>query len=319
MTTNSYWPRQQVYLYATLALFPDRLSGRPLNQHELSSYIPFYFEPEEQVETLRALKDKNLLKYTETKLSSGEREYVISDIDNGKFESYLIEYLERFKNDELIPESSLRPDDFLVIEAKLNEYLQRSTREQPTVNPMNIWQNWTSFEERRYPFLEILLCKDLIDHEIKILDISMNGTQGSDEVTQVTLSKTEKFSQKLSGSEFIPHKAKVVLENVDAKNRALIIKANGKDYIVKESLRTDLGPHSLMQYLITNPGKNVSLDYARKRIDGCEMSTDLSEVIRQCNFSKELKEIFFDRCGIKDVQLKKDPYITEAQLNTLLN
>jgi hypothetical protein len=77
-----------------------------------------------------------------------------------------------------------------------------------------------------------------------------------------------------------------------------------------------MAPYSLMKYLTANRGKDVTIEYARTHLDGCNSISDLSEQLRQSGFNKNLKELFFEKSNKRSVQLKNEVYLTPAQIDS---
>ncbi len=308
MKAETYWPKDKLYLYATCALFPDRLINKVLSSQQLNDYIPYYWEVSDQTKVLEQMEQDQLLDFTVTRNDDDSAEYVINKIDRSKFLGQLKEYLESYRNDELIGDPASKPDGFTVDNQRLKKYLTRSTREEPVVNPMNIWESWTAFNSQNFPFWEVVLTSELILNDIKTIKIGLELIEnrgGTVPYVKVALLRdVRKSSHEIS---LTKHRAILLIKKVNLKTRKLIAQLdNGEEFILSGSLRTDLAPQSLMKYLIDNPGKSFDIDFIRKSVEGCEYIRSLSETLRQCGFDAKLKEHFFDECAHKKVQLKSE-------------
>src|SRR5690606_32099133 len=93
-----------------------------------------------QIEVLNELKKLNLLDFNVTRIDDDNAVYTITQIDSAAFKLQLTDYLGKYRNDELIGETEYTYAKNL---DNLEKYLSFSTREEPEVNPMNIWSNWT--------------------------------------------------------------------------------------------------------------------------------------------------------------------------------
>jgi len=320
MKHNNYWPQAQLYLYATCALFPEKISGRTLTTDQLDEFIPHYFESDEQSEVLDRLKSLRFLDYKRTDYSDGIAEFVIDDIDDGKFTDYLYEYLEKFRNDELLGDASNKPEPFKALQKRLYAYLSDSTRTEPVINPTNIWSDWIAGDMRQRPFWEVILTSDMVNSDTKTLDIGISATKNSinDEISvpfaklaiqnpAAIASDTKIYTKRLA--------ANLEIRNFGNNERKLIlVLENEQSFIFHDSLRTDMPPHSLMKHLIANPGKQTTISYVRTKLDGCADVKNLSEVIRDCDFDKTLKDIFFDEMSRTSVRLRQNPVVTMDEL-----
>jgi hypothetical protein len=78
-----------------------------------------------------------------------------------------------------------------------------------------------------------------------------------------------------------------------------------------KSLRTDGPQFNFMNYVIAHPKTNISRGDVQAQVGGCEDKKDLTEIVRRCGFTPELKKLFFPTCNqlkvtfIPSVQLPK--------------
>lgn len=61
-----------------------------------------------------------------------------------------------------------------------------------------------------------------------------------------------------------------------------------------KKLRTDSGTYNFMKYMFMNQGKYVPISVIQTEVDGCQSRKDLTELVRNCGFSRELKGHFFN-------------------------
>ncbi len=62
MQMELYWPQHKVFFYGQLALFSERLEGRPLSKDELARYFPAYSSTEELLASLREYEQAGYFK-----------------------------------------------------------------------------------------------------------------------------------------------------------------------------------------------------------------------------------------------------------------
>lgn len=73
-------------------------------------------------------------------------------------------------------------------------------------------------------------------------------------------------------------------------------------------------PELVMGYLIINrPGSLVTLAELKRDLEGAASVDDIAELVRKVGFDKQLKNLFFKRCGKKEVELKNPVEITSAE------
>lgn len=321
MKTDTYLGQQELYFYAICALFPDRISTKPHTTDQLDEFIPHYFESDEQAGVLDQLKSRKLLDYRRTRNSEGVTEFVIDDINSGKFTDYLHEYLEKFRNDELLGDASNKPESYKLLQKRLHAYLSDSTRNEPLINPTNIWPDWIAGAMQQRPFLEIILTSDMLDRNTQTLDVGISSAvnaAGGD--ISIPFAKIAILNPAVINagkeSDTKRYAAELEIRNFGNSERRLILKLeHGAEFIFQKSLRTDMPPHSLMKHLIANPGKEIAIDYVRTKLDGCESVKSLSETVRDCEFDKPLKDLFFDEMSKNTVRLKQNVYVTMNELN----
>jgi len=199
MKIENYWTQQQVYFYATCALFPENISNKILTYKDMDDYIPHYFDSNEQLDVLKELESENMLN-VETQLDAeGENKYTITNINQEMFHTLLVEYLKKYRNSELVADKWTNPESFIDSEKKLLDYLMYTDRLQPIVNISNLWSNWNGLKTEQSPFWETVLSSSLLSETTRILKVglynaephSKNGTQ----LPYVEFSLTDKFQK----------------------------------------------------------------------------------------------------------------------------
>lgn len=278
MKPETYWPQNKLYFYATCALFPGKLLDTPLSSQQFKDYIPYYWSVDEQIKELEQLKQVGLLDITISRIDDSNAEYSIAKIDSNGFISILKEYLERYRNDELIGETGYT---FVANNDQLMVYLNSSTRDEPAVNPANIWDNWTSFDNHRFPFWEVVLTFQLIDVRGEITALGYSGKSNSSYEEARPFVNVKVFKKELQQNTHKPqkpinHKVGIIVTpkgklqlSIDGKRAALrtyksekndtyraarsLYEANG-EYLDRSSLNLNAGRKTLIKDLIKNMG-----------------------------------------------------------------
>ena len=179
MKPETYWPQDKLYFYATCALFPERLTDKPLNSQQFNGYIAYCFSVDEQIKELEQLKQDGLLNFTVSRIDDNNAEYSSIQVNSDSFLLILKEYLKCYRNDELVGDAGFQPDTFAENNNHLMKYLNFSTRKKPIVNPINIWSNWNSSNGDRFPFWEATLAYHLIEARGKITDLGYSDGNGN--------------------------------------------------------------------------------------------------------------------------------------------
>ena len=90
--------------------------------------------------------------------------------------------------------------------------------------------------------------------------------------------------------------------------------ATESERIFLNRFTTGRPPELIMGYLIINrPGSLVTLAELKRDIEGVASVDDISEVIRKLGFDKQLKNLFFKRCGKMEVELINSVEITYSE------
>jgi len=150
MEMETYRSQQKLFFIASCALFPKRVVDSPITAIDLLGY-------DEQLKDLEEYQSVEMLELIVDHDNNGNKQYSISNIDQDKFYKMLINYLEKFRNDELLAKPSEKPEPYITLQNKLYQYLRLSSRKKPTVNPYNIWIDWYKGYGKIRPFWEIVL------------------------------------------------------------------------------------------------------------------------------------------------------------------
>ncbi len=73
-------------------------------------------------------------------------------------------------------------------------------------------------------------------------------------------------------------------------------------------------PELILGYVINNrPGSLVRLTELRREFETVGNVKDLAEVVRKVGFDRQLKKLFFKRCGTKELELTNPIQITQSE------
>ncbi len=104
------------------------------------------------------------------------------------------------------------------------------------------------------------------------------------------------------------------------RNNVLIIGLRpGMSVPLGKPLRYDSPPYNFMQYILKNPNRPISVHEIQEKVEGCKTKTDLSELVRNCHFNKELKRIFFERTTQKTIRFTPWRELNGEQLEWFIN
>lgn len=318
MNAEKYWSQRTVYFFATCALFPEKLTGEVLTDIQMNDYI-IGFE-DTQMEMLAKYQSEGMLRVQAFDKSEGGRQFMISDINQASFRNRLIEYLEMYREGELLLGFSSYGDSYEDTKELLYAYLRKSGRELPVVNPRNIWEVW--MDDR--PFWEAVLTAALLDGAVIVTNIELvHGTAeygGTVPRAEVKLVRSlDLLPVDMVTRQNNRRLARIVIARNSSVTHSVFIEVEGGyRHLVSESLRTDMGPYSLLRYLINNPGEVVTRDFAARRIQNCSVQ-NLSDVVRQAGFDRNLKNLFFEVSAKDKVQLKKEVYLTDEEIQSIPN
>lgn len=321
MEINQYWPQEKLFFIASCALFPDKVISSPIKPDFLSVELSV---EDEKLKELKSYASKGMLKFIIDKDDNNKTQYTISSVDQAKFHTMMVEYLKKFRNDELLTSPYKKPESFGALRDRLVQYLLHSERSIPLINAYNIWPNWLGYGSV-YPFWEIILSPAMLSGDIKVHNIGHSSIDDINGSISVPFAEIEVINKKYLQNNANLHevgrfKANLAIEDKSSSKHNLIVEIeNHGSYYIKKSLKTDLAPHLLMSHLLSNRGKKFSIKQVRERIEGLDKVKNLSEILRQCGFSEELKAIFFDITTNTSVQLKKDVYLHESEIDFLKN
>ncbi|MEX0748779.1 MAG: hypothetical protein WD467_03305 [Candidatus Saccharimonadales bacterium] len=88
----------------------------------------------------------------------------------------------------------------------------------------------------------------------------------------------------------------------------------GANVILGKPLRYDSPPYNFMRYILKNHDRPISIHEIQEKVEGCKTKTDLSELVRNCHFNRELKKIFFERTTQKTIRFTPWKEISGEQL-----
>jgi hypothetical protein len=291
---NEYWPQSKVYLYGTCALFPRKLSGEILSAEYLGSFIEHFplFTDENQVKALKEYETRKMFKveFLETRMSSefsaldaleklnpnsltddkNKYKFRITDIDQDKFKTKLVEYLKEFSDDTLTIKSlPVKPDSPDVLRGLLREFAIKAHRKRPKLTLYDIWPNMNDRNVLLNPFWEIIFASELIFDDAKIIDIGQSpilakkkdsikseslpyaelevvNPKWTETVTQKTSASTVPDSKKSTSvmGAINPNTLKVLPTNYDSANHILnlagipytIMKQGARKNVTKEAV-----------------------------------------------------------------------------------
>jgi len=332
MEIETYWPQEKLLFIATCALFPDRILDNPLQPDPLSSILSV---PDEQLEKLNEYASEKMLEFVIGQDNIGSTQYSIKKVDQSKFHEMMINYLEKFRNDELLAKPSEKPEQYKELQGKLYQYLLHSNRLKPIVNPYNIWPDWYKGYGNIRPFWEIVLSSsELSPKTTRTINIGYQEveTTGFGENPPASFAEIEIIDNKLltvaleinpSSNQVSKHgtfTSQVIIDIEDKVLYALIDR--GKKKIPIKRFRTDSPLFNFMHYLKINHDKDIVRGIIQTKVEGCASKKDMTEVVRRCGFTRDLeplKEVFFPGTTNEKVHFRPTYNLKRHQIDLLIN
>ncbi len=315
MEIQDYWPQDEIFFIANCALFPKRVTNSQLaiNQESIDM-----FGYDEKQKILDEYKSKKMLEFEVISDSNGEKKYLISNIDQSKFKTKLTEYVEKFRNDELITSPYKKPAIFIELQGLFNQYLLHTKRTNPIINPYNIWPNWNNFGNI-FPFWEIILSSAILSHDIKIKKIGHYPTirnVNSDlyvPFAEVEIINPEIFQQTLGSKNTSQtgYNAKIGMNG-----RIPYIELNGVcRALINRNLRKDNNQYIFMNYLVGHTNQVIT----RNDLPELSGKPDLAVLAKECGFTKKMKNEFFETLSNNMACLKSGHEISNEMANYITN
>lgn len=313
MKPETYWPKDKLYFYATCALFPGKLLNTPLSSQQFKAYIPYYWSVDEQIKALEHLKQGGLLEFIVSRIDDNSAEYSITQIDSGEFISILKEYLVQYRNDELIGDTG---HTFAANNDQLMKYLNSSTREEPIVNPMNIWSDWTSFNSHLFPFWEVVLSFQLIEEKGGIVALGYRSNNENSYKEEAWPFVNFKFPKKElrqnTHKPQQPTKYKVSIIVTTKGKLQLVI--NGKRITIRTYKSEKNDTHRAASALYAANGEFLDRNKLNLNHDS---KTLVKNLIRNMGITDILAELFIEYGDSGTVSLKRRTIADEDQLERL--
>lgn len=110
----------------------------------------------------------------------------------------------------------------------------------------------------------------------------------------------------------------VITVRLSKEGRGLWLVANADDKVLLNRFTTGRAPELIMSYLINNrTGSLVRIGELDREIVDLPKVKDIAEVIRKVGFDRNLKKLFFKRCGTKEVELINPVQISKSEWQKL--
>jgi len=100
------------------------------------------------------------------------------------------------------------------------------------------------------------------------------------------------------------------------EGQSLFLTTPNEKLLIK-TMRYGLMPDTFWDYLLSHHSERVTRQQLKRDVDGLASLDDISEVVRQSGFGKDMKHIFFAEIGKDIVRLKNPAILTAAQLSKL--
>lgn len=345
---EQYWSQHKVFFVATLILFPDKLTAQPLDPWFFRPYFNFVYgndfdkglnKDDPSLEWAATLLD-DYRKSGYIKYKKVESLYKITDIDTKKAKKDLMQYLKQWQRNELLALSASKPPDAvrqkeLLLVAIVHDYADHKNEQRITLKSVYGKPNDYAYEP---PFWELVLSYQLLDKKIKItymnyarrddglyddnvqplVDLKIIDKELSDLIKQ-RLAQTDKPVVPTTPSDIVSpdhafnRKQSLKATIVIMDNTIYVALEDEREYRISRQLRTDLPPLIFINHLLHHPRTSLS----RHDVKEATGSSDITELVRRCGFSKQLKKIFFPDTTEQNVYFQPAPIINESQVKLL--
>lgn len=318
-----YWSQIEVFFIGVMALFPEKLEGHEVNQW---FYQPFFSgQSQEFIKLeLEEYRKSGYLEYQEANPL-----YKITKIHKEKAASDLKKYLLKWQNDELLSLSTKRSDDAKnlkqVLLQAIADKLPRQSK--PRIVASDIYDKISS-DDQEMPFWELVLSLELLDNKATVIymdyDRRTDGMYDENPQPLVDYELSDeliKHLKELPGSTLHPTKhtdandeARHYQAKIIIQSRIIYAKVDSGETIrISRKQRADGKPSKFIEYMLSHPRTHISKHDIKYNVG----SSDITELVRGCGFTKELKEIFFPGTTEQSACFFSDPTIDSKQMQAL--
>jgi hypothetical protein len=109
-------------------------------------------------------------------------------------------------------------------------------------------------------------------------------------------------------------KAKIIMPG-----REVIMQLADGTEIVLKTLRVGLRPYTFMQFLLWHPNVAYDLAAIQDEVAGCKSLANISDLVGDCGFDKELKKAFFPVIGNENVRFKPNGFVPQEIVTQLIS
>lgn len=326
---EKYWPQNKVYFSGVVAIFPERLES-PHDLEELHQYFGTK-DLESLKQEVKIYEDKELLKIEPTldKPVVLGTKFSFTEIDKHTITYDLIKYLIAFKSDKLTTGRITKPEPFInhllkLLDAAKN--LKHRYSSTPIISLTDLWPEAENTDHEMMRFWDLLLAEHFKSNDLDIINIGFEGTFEANGITfplpfaEVNVNSFTTFGNYLNLpklSKAIPKSKRKAQFQFDGNS--LILELEGFRQIPIKTFRADSPQYEFFNYLIVHPNTNIGRGDITTNIPSCREVIDLTELVRQCGFDKDLKRIFFLELSKAKVNLKQNSILSEDQYDLLIS
>ncbi len=310
MASKQYWSQHKIFFIATLVLFPDKLTERPLDPWFSSPFFNFAYsnnfdeglnkdDPTLELATV-ILDDYKRDGYIKYKKVNGLYEIIGMDIK--KAERDLVQYLQQWQHDELLAISAGKPPDperqkELLLAAIVRDYSNHKNRQRITLEDVFGKPGSHAYKPT---FWELVLSYQLLDKKIEITYMDYgkredwlynDDYQPTVELKIVDQDLASSIKRQSASAQFTPpdNEPQSVSIAMTTEGAVYANIANNKHLIKK--LRRDSAPYNFMNYMLGHQNQDTARGVVQSEVDGCAAKNDMTELAKACGFTKELQPL----------------------------
>lgn len=239
----------------------------------------------------------------------------------------LLNYLTRFKQDELSTGKMKRPASYESQRARLLRVMRKKLPSQGFHQTISVLDDdlpnlWELVFTMHFITGELQLTNnigydkgEIAPGVYRALPIAYAEFRIVDKDLQRAISSNLQSSAAAS-----PKQAQGILAEVRLLKNAVVVQLeNNERYLIK-TLRNDGAPCAFMKYLLKNADNDIARAVIQTEVDGCVTKENMSELVKQCGFTGPLlplKSLFFPGTTAKKVRLTDSVYLSPAAVKQL--
>jgi hypothetical protein len=231
--------------------------------------------------------------------------------NQGTAKKMVDEYLDRFEADELQVSGAIEPWAYKKQEAYLDKLISQKildAKDVISISGVDYYDN-NDGSRKRFALAETVLNyqrKGLITVQNLGVDFSVpDYPEEGIFYAKLLVNKPSEFAVHTQ-----PKEKMIVEAKIDGTQ--ILIGITGEDMVPLWRVRSDSGSYNFMHYVQSHTNQNIGIGDIQL-LDRCKTYSDLTEVVRNLHFNRELKKIFFDGTSKKNVRFTPTKSLNEVE------